>query len=35
MQYMGKTYIGLEAYCHSKKDVRIFRVDRILEIGVA
>ncbi|MBI2436436.1 MAG: AAA family ATPase [Candidatus Magasanikbacteria bacterium] len=34
MEYMGKTYMGIEAYCHSRKEDRVFRVDRILEIGV-
>ena len=32
MEYMGKKYTGLDAYCFSRKDDRIFRVDRILEI---
>lgn len=32
MEYRGKTFLGMEAYCHSRKDLRNFRVDRILEI---
>lgn len=32
MEYMGKTYIGTEAYCHARCDIRVFRVDRILEM---
>lgn len=34
MEYMGKSYIGVEAYCHSRRDTRVFRVDRILEMKV-
>ena len=32
MEYLGKTYLGVEAYCFERKEVRAFRVDRILEI---
>ncbi len=32
MEYMGKEYVGLEAYCLKRQDDRVFRVDRILEI---
>lgn len=32
MSYAGKTYIGLAAYCKTRKASRVFRVDRILEI---
>ncbi|MEM5793068.1 MAG: AAA family ATPase [Candidatus Aenigmatarchaeota archaeon] len=32
MTYMGKSYIGVESFCHKAQDKRIFRVDRILEI---
>ena len=35
MDYMGKTYMGVEAYCCLRKDDRVFRVDRILEIKEA
>ncbi len=35
MDYMGKEYLGLEAYCYLREDDRVFRVDRILEIGKA
>ena len=34
MEYMGKSYIGTEAYCHTRRDTRVFRVDRILEVRV-
>ncbi len=32
MEYSGKTYIGMEAFCHLRNDRRVFRLDRILEI---
>lgn len=32
MEYNGKTYLGVEAYCLERKENRIFRVDRILEM---
>ena len=32
MEYTGKSFIGVEAYCHKREDTRVFRVDRILEI---
>jgi len=32
MEYMGKSFLGMEAYCHSRKALRNFRVDRILEL---
>lgn len=32
MEYMGKSYTGVEAYCMKRRDDRVFRVDRILEI---
>jgi len=35
MEYLGKTYLGVEAYCFARKQVRAFRVDRILEIKEA
>ncbi len=31
-EYMGRSYVGVEGYCFEKKDNRIFRVDKILEI---
>ena len=34
MNYMGKTFIGIEGYCLERRDVRNFRVDRILEMRV-
>ncbi|MGB9682583.1 MAG: WYL domain-containing protein, partial [bacterium] len=30
--YNGKEFLGLSAYCTKRKDARIFRLDRILEI---
>jgi len=30
--YEGKSFLGLEAYCFSRREIRNFRVDRILEI---
>ncbi|MEK6792403.1 MAG: WYL domain-containing protein, partial [Nanoarchaeota archaeon] len=35
MEYMGKYYTGVEAYCFKRKDDRVFRVDRILELEIA
>lgn len=32
MEYSGKTYTGMEAFCHLRNDRRVFRLDRILEI---
>lgn len=32
MEYKGTHYLGLEAYCHTRREKRIFNVDRILEI---
>jgi len=32
MEYMDKSYLGVEAYCFKRKDDRVFRVDRILEL---
>ncbi|MBI4163025.1 MAG: AAA family ATPase [Candidatus Aenigmarchaeota archaeon] len=32
MEFMGKQYMGVEGYCFSRKDDRVFRVDRILEM---
>jgi ATP-dependent DNA helicase PIF1 len=30
--YEGRPFLGIEAYCHSRKERRNFRVDRILEM---
>ncbi len=35
MEYLGKKFLGLEAYCFSRQEVRIFRIDRILEMRIA
>ena len=32
MEYLGNTYLGMEAWCMARQAVRVFRVDRILEI---
>lgn len=32
MEYRGKHFEGLRAYCHERQDLRHFRLDRILEI---
>ena len=32
MEYMKRTYLGVEAFCLKRKEKRVFRVDRILEI---
>ena len=32
MKYRGKTFLGVSAYCTRKKDKRVFRIDRILEL---
>jgi len=34
MEYNGKTYMGIRAYCLTRKQDRTFRVDRILEMEV-
>ncbi|MBN1189855.1 MAG: AAA family ATPase [Dehalococcoidales bacterium] len=35
MEYGGKSYLGLRAFCLNRNDERTFRVDRILEIHEA
>jgi ATP-dependent DNA helicase PIF1 len=32
LEYKGKQFEGLRAYCHERQDLRHFRLDRILEI---
>ena len=32
MEYKGKPFVGMEGYCHERREIRVFRVDRILEI---
>jgi len=32
MEYLGKTYLGVEAYCFLRSEERVFRVDRILKM---
>ncbi|MBI2119438.1 MAG: AAA family ATPase [Elusimicrobia bacterium] len=34
MEYQGKPFTGLQAYCLKRRDERVFRVDRILEMKV-
>jgi hypothetical protein len=31
--YLGKAYTGIEAFCLKRRDKRVFKVDRILEIS--
>jgi ATP-dependent exoDNAse (exonuclease V) alpha subunit len=33
MEYQGKKYLGMRAFCLKRNEVRTFRIDRILEIG--
>jgi predicted DNA-binding transcriptional regulator YafY len=33
MEYSGKTFFGMEAFCATRKDTRCFRIDRILKIS--
>ncbi|MFH1086972.1 MAG: AAA family ATPase [Chloroflexota bacterium] len=35
MEYQGKTYVGVRAFCKTRNEERTFRVDRILEIAEA
>jgi len=32
MEYRGKKYLGMRAFCLKRNEERVFRVDRILEI---
>ncbi|MFH1838055.1 MAG: AAA family ATPase [Candidatus Kuenenbacteria bacterium] len=32
MKYLEKSFLGIEAYCFERKENRVFRVDRILEL---
>ncbi|MFC1924010.1 AAA family ATPase [Chloroflexota bacterium] len=32
MEYRGKNYLGMQAFCFKRKAERVFRIDRILEI---
>lgn len=32
MEYLNKSFMGVEAYCHKAKDKRIFNVEKILKI---
>jgi predicted DNA-binding transcriptional regulator YafY len=35
MEYHGKKYFGMRAFCLKRNDDRVFRIDRILEIKEA
>jgi len=35
MEYRGKSYLGMRAFCMKRKEQRVFRIDRILEIEEA
>ncbi|MCL0036407.1 WYL domain-containing protein, partial [Dehalococcoidia bacterium] len=32
MEYRGKRYVGMRAFCMERREERVFRIDRILEI---
>ena len=32
MEYNGRSFTGLEAFCQTRGEIRVFNVDRILEI---
>jgi len=34
MEYGGKTFEGLRAYCFLRKEERTFRLDRILDLKI-
>jgi len=34
-EYMGKTFLGLSAFCYKRNSSRVFRVDRIIQIEKA
>ncbi|NOY14628.1 MAG: AAA family ATPase [bacterium] len=34
-EYQGVKYVGVEAYCRLRNEDRVFRVDRILEVGIS
>jgi len=33
MQYLGKAYTGVKAFCLKRQEYRVFKVDRMLEIS--
>jgi predicted DNA-binding transcriptional regulator YafY len=33
MEYRGKTFEGVRAYCHKRGECRTFRLDRMLEVS--
>ena len=35
MEYRGKSYLGMRAFCMKRKEQRVFRIDRILEMEEA
>jgi predicted DNA-binding transcriptional regulator YafY len=35
MEYKEKKYLGVEAFCRTRQAMRVFRVDRMLEIGLS
>ncbi|HPH45083.1 MAG TPA: WYL domain-containing protein, partial [Candidatus Aminicenantes bacterium] len=34
MEYGGKAFEGVRAYCHEREDMRTFRIDRMLEVRI-
>jgi len=35
MEYRGRRYLGMRAFCTQRNEERVFRIDRILEIEQA
>jgi len=35
MEYRGKKYLGMRAFCLKRNEERVFRIDRILDIKEA
>jgi len=35
LEYQGKKFLGLEAFCTKRMDERVFNIERILEIRIA
>src|SRR3989338_2460127 len=35
LTYQGKSFLWVEGYCFQRKDKRVFRVDRILDLELA
>ncbi|MBM3305370.1 MAG: WYL domain-containing protein, partial [Candidatus Aminicenantes bacterium] len=35
MEFCGRTFEGVRAYCHTRRECRTFRLDRMLEVAEA